>query len=251
MTTQTRRDFHAKMIGGLMTYGLLELLGGRRLFASSVQPIIGPWLKEMNDLGRDLKGQKLKDVDFQTKLEALFRRVELPDLLKAIDFDRLASSVKFPQQGAATIGLQLTNIEGTPSPLVFGRQIFACQKGRSIVPHGHDNMSTGFIVLKGSFQGRHYDRVEDHKEHYLIQPTLDRTFAPGEPSTISDNKDNVHWFTATTETAFIFNVHFTGYNVQSKKSPRRVYVDPQGEKTASGLIVAKKISSAECHKKYG
>ena len=38
---------------------------------------------------------------------------------------------------------------------------------------------------------------------------------------------------ATTETAFIFNVHFTGYNVQSKKSPRRVYVDPQGEKTRS------------------
>ena len=33
--------------------------------------------------------------------------------------------------------------------------------------------------------------------------------------------------------------------------PNRVYVDPEGEKTKDGLIVAKKISSHECHKKYG
>ena len=29
------------------------------------------------------------------------------------------------------------------------------------------------------------------------------------------------------------------------------YVDPDGEKVAGGLIVAKKISSRECHEKYG
>jgi hypothetical protein len=251
MSLETRRSFNAKMLGALMTYGLLETLGGRHLFAASMQPIIGKWLTEMNDLSRDLKGQKLKDVDFQAKLEALFRRVELTELLKAIDFDRLAAAVKYPELGAANLGLDLSKIEGAPAQLVFGRQIFACRKGRSIVPHGHDNMSTGFIILHGNFQGKHYDRMEDHKDHYLIKPTLDRLFKPGETSTVSDSKDNVHWFKADSETGFIFNIHVLGYNLQSKKSPRRVYVDPVGEKTSGGLIVARKISSAECHKKYG
>lgn len=249
--TQTRRAFNAKLFGALTMYGLLETLAGRQLFAAGVQPIIGKWLTEMNELGNDLKGHKLKDVEFQARLEALFRRVELPELLKALDFDRLAASVKYPDLGAASLGLDLTKIEGAPARLAFGRQIFACRKGRSIVPHGHDNMSTGFIVLKGNFQGRHYDRIADHKDHYLIKPTIDRLFVPGEPSTISDNKDNVHWFKADSETAFIFNIHVTGYNQQSKKQPGRVYVDPDGEKVSGGLIVAKKISSSACHKKYG
>jgi hypothetical protein len=120
-----------------------------------------------------------------------------------------------------------------------------------VVPHGHDNMCTGFIVLRGDFRGRHYERVEDNKDHYLIKPTIDRTFKPGECSTISDHKDNVHWFVAQSETGFIFNIHVSGYNPENKKNASRVYIDPEGEKTSSGLIVAKKISSAECHKKYG
>ena len=88
---------------------------------------------------------------------------------------------------------------GLPKNPVFGRQIFAMKKGRSVVPHGHDNMATGFLVLKGDFRGRHYDRLEDHADHYLIRPTIDRAFKPGEFSTISDHKDNIHWFTAESE----------------------------------------------------
>jgi hypothetical protein len=125
------------------------------------------------------------------------------------------------------------------------------QQGRSVVPHGHDNMCTGFIILRGNFVGKHYDRVEDNSDHYLIKPTIDRAFKPGECSTISDAKDNVHWFKAESETGFIFNVHVMGYNRENKKSPNRVYVDPDGAKVQGGLIVAKKISSAECHRKYG
>ena len=64
-------------------------------------------------------------------------------------------------------------------------------------------------------------RVEDNKDHYLIKPTIDRVFKPGECSTISDHKDNVHWFKASSETGFIFNVHFIGYNPENRtRQPR-------------------------------
>ena len=36
-----------------------------------------------------------------------------------------------------------------------------------------------------------------------------------------------------------------------KLSSGRLYLDPDGEKVKGGLIRAKKMTSAECHKKYG
>jgi hypothetical protein len=251
MERETRRSFNAKMLGSLMAFGLIETLFARDLFAGSIKPAVNKWLVDLNNLGRDLKDQKLKDVDFQKKLEELYAKVDLAELIKLVDLDRLAKGLKYPAKGARSLGIDLSKVEGLPQKLVFGRQIFALKKGRSVVPHGHDNMSTGFIIMRGNFQGKHYDRVEDHKDHYLIKPTIDRLFKPGECSTISDHKDNVHWFKADSETGFIFNVHVMGYNKETKKTPRRVYVDPDGKKVKGGLILAKKISSAECHKKYG
>jgi hypothetical protein len=251
MALETRRSFNRKMLGSLMTYGLIETVFHRDLFAEAVKPVVKKWLVELNALGQDLKDQKLKDLDFQTQLENLYKRVDLAELITFIDLDRATKDVKLPDKGAASLGVDLSKVEGLPEHLVFGKQIFALRKGRSIVPHGHDNMCTGFIVLRGDFNGKHYERVADEKDHYLIKPTIDRAFKPGECSTISDHKDNVHWFKAESDTGFIFNVHIMGYNLDNTNAPNRVYVDPEGEKTKDGLIVAKKISSHECHKKYG
>ena len=249
MILDTRRDFQRKLLGSLTAYALIETLYQRDLFADAVKPVVQQWMIDLNTLCKDVKEQKIKDVDFQAKLEELYKKADLPELCKLLDFDKVAKS-KLPDNGAASIGLDLSKVEGLGS-VVFGRQIFGLKKGRSIVPHGHDNMCTGFIILRGDFHGRHYDRVEDNKDHYLIKPTIDRMFKPGECSTISDHKDNVHWFKCTSEKGYVFNIHVMNYNPENKKNSNRVYVDPEGEKTSSGLLVAKKVSSAECHRKYG
>lgn len=251
MTTETRRSFTKKMLGSLLTYGLIETLHVGDLFADSVKPIIHQWLRDLQSLCADVKGRKLKDIEFQAKLEELYRRVDLPELVQFLELDRLAATVKYPERGDASLGFDLSKVEGLPKGLAFGRQIFALKKGRAIVPHGHNNMCTGFIILRGDFTGKHYDRVEDHDDHYLLKPTIDRLFKPGECSTISDHKDNVHWFTATSDTGFIFNIHVMGYNPENQKTIGRVYVDPDGEKVQGGLIKAKVISSKEAHRKYG
>ena len=46
-----------------------------------------------------LKEHKLKDVDFQAKLESLYKQVDLADLVRLVDLDRLAEKVKFPARG--------------------------------------------------------------------------------------------------------------------------------------------------------
>src|SRR5262245_34858072 len=252
MTTPTRRTFNHALLGSLAAYGLIETLFQQDAFAESVKPVINKWMGELHTLSKDLKAdRKLKDTEFQKKLEELYKRVDLAELLKLLDLDRVARTVKLPDNGASSTGIDLSKVEGLPARLYFGKQIFGMKKGRSVVPHGHRNMCTGFIILRGTFAGKHYDRVEDHPKHYLIKPTIDRAFRAGEFSTVSDHKDNVHWFKATSDQAFIFNVHVIGYDPKIEGSSGRLYLDPEGEKVKGGLILARKMTSGECHKKYG
>ena len=184
---------------------------GRDLFADDVKPDVGKWFRDLNALGADLKGQKLKDVEFQAKMEELYKKVDLPTLLQFVDLDKIAERTKLPDNGAFSAGFSLDKVEGLGKQ-TFGRQIFCLKKGRAVVPHGHENMCTGFIVLRGTFRGRHYDRLETKTDHYIIKPTIDQEFKDGGLSTISDHKDNIHWFTCQSDTGFIFNAHFIGYD---------------------------------------
>ena len=247
---ESRREFNARLLGSLMTFGLIETLWSRDLFADPVKPTIDKWIKELVEITADLKGRKLTDLEFQTKMEELYRRVDLKSLCTLVKLDELEAKTKLPDNGAASLGIDLGKVEGLPKDVGFGRQIFGCKKGRSVVPHGHANMCTGFIILKGTWHGRHFDKLETEKAHYVIKPTIDRQFEPGELSTISDHKDNIHWFQSESDASFIFNVHVTDYD-KALTSSGRLYLDPDGEKIAGGLIKAPKMTSGECHKKYG
>jgi len=248
---ETRREFGARLLRSLIGFGVVETLWARGLLAAGDGATVGKWFAELAEMTNDLRGSKLKDTEFQARMEDLYRRVDLAELIRAVKLDDLAKQTELPSNGAANLGFSLQQVEGVPSELRFGKQIFGLKKGRSIVPHGHSNMCTGFIVLKGTFHGRHYDRLESQPGHYLIRPTIDRTFKPGELSTISDHKDNVHWFEALSDTGFVFNVHVIGYDPTIQETSGRLYLDPAGEKLGGGLIRAKKMSSSECHAKFG
>jgi hypothetical protein len=249
---ESRRAFTRHALQSLTAVALLEGLAAHRLFGADVQPLIDAWLAELNAISRQVHDHKVKDVEFTRSLESLYRRVDLDSLLKTLDFDKIARGVNYPAVGAKSLPVDFKNVEGLSTGAVFGRQIFAMKQGRSVVPHGHDNMATGFLVLKGTLRGRHYDRLEDHKDHYIIRPTIDRSFKPGEFSTVSDHKDNVHWFTnLLKEPAFIFNIHVNDTNPENPKKPGRVYVDPVGEPIAGGLIKAPKITYGKANQMYG
>ena len=245
----SRRQFAHGTLGSLLTFSLLETLFQKDVFAQEIKPITTRWLADLHQLGLDLRGEKLKPLDWQSKTEELFRQVDLPELLQFIDFEKLVGKTVFPDHGEKSYRVKFPEVAGLPTQLVFGHQVFALQKDRSVAPHGHDNMATAFLILRGEFHGRHYDRLEDHEDHYMIRPTIDEKFGVGGVSTVSDHKDNVHWFRATSQTAFIFNIHVM--NVVAGKRSGRVYVDPNGEKLDNGLIRARKLGHGEAYKLYG
>ncbi len=248
MSQLSRREFQQNAIGSLLTWSLLETLFKRDAFGKQVKPITASWLAELDSWSQDLKGKKLEPLQWQQKVEQLYASVDLPDLLKFIDFENLVKNVQPKERGELSLKAKLPQVEGLPTALVFGHQVFALNKDRSVVPHGHDNMATAFLILKGDFHGRHYDRLEDDADHMIITPTIDRDFGPGGCSTVTDIKDNVHWFKAKSDDSYIFNIH-----VMSVKPGRtgRVYIDPNGERLSGGRIKAKKIDHAQANALYG
>jgi len=247
----TRREFTQETLGSLLAFSLLQTVFARDAFSREVQPLTAAWLAEVNEISESLRGKKLTQVEWQTQVEKLLDQVSVTELMKFIDFEKLTRGVKFKEQGELSLRPQFPEVEGLPTELVYGTQLFALQKDRSVVPHGHMNMATAFIVLQGEFHGRHFDRLEDAPESMVIRPTIDKTFGPGGHSSISDDKDNVHWFKTISETGHIFNIHVY-HVVRSKDVPTgRVYIDPEGQSLSQGRILAKKISYEQAYKKYG
>lgn len=247
----SRREFAQASLGSLLTYSLLETLFTRDLLAADMKRLAANWLKDLQELSQDVKGKKLTQVEWQKKVDELYETVDLADTLKFLDFEKLAGGVKFRDQGEVSLRAKFPQVEGLPTSWIFGHQVFALSKGRSVVPHGHNNMATAFLILHGTFAGKHYDRLEDDGDFMIIKPTLDAEFGPGGHSTVSDHKDNVHWFKATSETAFIFNIHVMNVDPESKNRTGRIYVDPNGEKLSGGRIKARKLASSEAYRLYG
>ncbi|NND98352.1 MAG: hypothetical protein HKN47_13605 [Pirellulaceae bacterium] len=245
-----RRDFGKQTLGSLLTFSLLETVLASDAMAHAVRPIAAKWLAELHQMGVDLKGRKLHQTQWQTQVEQLFGQVSVSEFLSYVDFEKLTKDIKFRDRGERSFRATFPQVEGLPTDLVFGHQMFALKKGRSVVPHGHHNMATAFLVVQGDFEGKHYDRLEETQDHMIVKPTIDRKFGVGDCSTVSDHKDNVHWFKATSETAYIFNIHVLNVDPAIKKSGR-VYIDPAGEKLAGGRIKAEKLKSAEAFKRYG
>ena len=251
MTNLSRRAFQQSSLASLLGYAFLETVFQGEAFSEEIKAVARQWLKDVNELGQDMKGQKITQVQWQAKEEALFNQVDVKEFLSFIDFEKLTANVKLPSSGEKSLRAKLPEVEGLPKSWVFGHQVFALGKGRSVVPHGHNNMATAFLILKGDFHGRLFDRLEDDKDHMIIRPTIDRHFSVGESSSISDLKDNVHWFQAETEGSYIFNIHVNNVNPENKNPPGRVYVDPNGEKLSDGRVRARKVGSEEVYKLYG
>ena len=246
----SRRGFGKQVLGSLLTYSMLETVMASGAIAETVKPIAAKWLADVNQMSVDLKGRKLKQTDWQSQVEQLFSQVDLAEFLSFVNFEQLIKTVKFRERGEKSFRATFPKVEGLPTDLVFGHQMFALRKGRSVVPHGHNNMATSFLILQGDFEGKHYDRLDETDDHMIIKPTINRQFGQGEYSTISDHKDNVHWFKAMSDTGFIFNIHVLNVDPQIKRSGR-VYVDPAGEKISGGRIKAEKMKSAEAFRRYG
>lgn len=241
-----RRD----LLGVSVAATLPRVLWGADALAEPVRSQVNKWVMRTHELCRDLKGGKLPATEWQRHVESLYAAIPLHELLATIEFDRLASSMKPPGEQAETARAPLPQVEGMPRN--FFTKLFAVREGRAIAPHGHQNMASMHVVLRGEFRLRHFDRVEDQPDHLILRPTIDRSARPGDLSSISDTKDNVHWLYATRGPAFTFDVIVDSLDPSRGFPVKMDFVAPdRAERMSGGLLRAPRLSVEEALRRYG
>lgn len=246
----SRRSFTQNMLGSLLTFSLVESLCKNDVLATTVKPIAHRWLIELQDMSRDLKQQKIKPLEWQNKIGELFARVEQKDLLRAINLDKLSKKVRWRDNHEYVDEITFPSLAGLPKDYIFTSLFFAMRKDRPVVPHGHSNMVTMHLILNGEIHLRQYDRLQDEGKQVIIKPTIDKVCQVGELSTISDDKNNVHWFQPTSDVAFAFNIGLYGID-PNKKLTRREYLDPaHGEKLQGDLLRVRRLEEDEAYRLY-
>lgn len=239
------------MLGGALTFYLVKTLSGGQMLGAKVQPIAAKWLREVEGLTSELRGRKILPVEWQEKMEDLFGHIDLTDLLRSIDYAKLARAPLFPEDHESALELEFPRVKGLPSELTYVPMFVALKKGRAIVPHGHHNMVSMHMMLDGEVRARHYQKRGGDDKHLVVEPTLDKTFVRGDLSTISDEHNNVHWFKALTDSVFMLNVAVFGID-GTKNFTGRDYLDPLGgQKLGDGTIRARRLTDKEAFRLYG
>jgi hypothetical protein len=107
------------------------------------------------------------------------------------------------------------------------------------------------MMIKGRAHSWQFERVSDEEQYMTIKPTADKMLELGAVSTMSEQKDNIHWFKALSEPVFMFNIGVFRIE-ESKEFSGRDCVDPLGgERLKDGLIRARRIEIKEAYKLYG
>jgi hypothetical protein len=251
MQKVARRAFTTDLLGSLFTFSLVSSLAENSLLAGPVKPVAEKWVVELQHLSKSLLDGKTQPLEWQRGIESLLRGVELEDLLRAIDYQRLAKTTALPDDHESAEEISLARGRDLPGELSFTPYFYALKKGRAIVPHGHHNLATMHMILHGEARARHYDRVRDEAQHMIVRLTDDKVCGPGAVTTISDQKDNIHWFVALTEPVYMFNIGVHGIKKKQRSSGRDYLDAGRGEQLGGGLIRARKLDGAEAYRLYG
>lgn len=252
MDKLSRRSFNTGLLSSLFTFSLVETLSRSELLAKPIHVIAKSWLAEVEEASLALRKGQIKPGEWQTKIAEIFARLEQKDLLHAIDFDRLRKNLKLVGPQEAIIEVEPKAQHGLPDELSFDAMIYGMKKGAVIPPHCHRNMASMHMPISGALHGWHFDRVADEADHLIIKPTMDRALLLGEVTTVSDEKDNVHWFQPTGEVAYTFNIAVFRIDKLQKVGGRQFYVDAaHGDKVDGDKLRVKKLSSEDAYKIYG
>ena len=214
MSFITRRTFNQSISKGVISYLLLETLFRTESIGRNILPIARHWAIRLQEMCKDLKTESISQKVWQSQIEDLLNNIELNDVLQFIDFEKLVRGMELPDLGVKAQPIRFPRLEGLDDNVVFVKKVFGIKKDRTIIPHGHSNMASAHLVLKGEFDLKHFDKIHQEKDHLIVEPTIDRVASVGSVSSISDDKDNIHWFIAKKDQNYTFDIIMLDLNAR-------------------------------------
>ncbi|MDX1945696.1 MAG: hypothetical protein SFU86_09810 [Pirellulaceae bacterium] len=214
------------------------------------------WKRQLSAIGLQLGRGRISQDQWQRQIGELYDRANLANLLQQLDFP--AISAKFARDTTtgrpdrfATVGIGTNWQAPVRNSREPGRvpisKISHIQRGRSIPPHGHRSVVSAFLVISGEFQVRHYDKLAETPEHLLIRQASDERQRSGDWSSVTDERNNVHWLTALTDDCYLFTTKITRVT-RGLPFAGRIHVDmtralDQGNQTVAAPKISRELAS--------
>lgn len=242
------------MIGTIAFAQVLRLAIGTKAVAAPIAPLTDKWVQSLGELARDLNSRSLTVTQWQESIEALHKTVPIADVLNLIDFDRLRPKL---ERSGRLESHQYVSLPGIgPAAGLFWANLFIVPEGGAIPPHGHNELVTSHLIVRGSLHARTFDRVADEPGRMLLRPTRDEHCVVGSTITMSDERDNVHWFVAEGGPAFTLDVgaiapKLRDHFLNGTERDGRIYLDPTVGRRADGLIEAVVIDHSTSLARFG
>lgn len=242
----------------LLAFTLARSLHERRWADARGMEELDTWFDRYLELNRSLGAGAIEPRTWQDGLDRLFVELRLNDLLQRIDFDTVSRHMRLVGRVGRGELFHPVLLDGKvaephkPEPArVAISKVVHVRKGCSIPPHGHSNMVSAFLHLSGEFQVRQYDRLSDDGDSLVIRPSTDGVRGPGKWTSMSDDRNNVHWLTARSEDCFIFSTKVVRLD-ETKPFCARINLDVEkAVDVGGGALRARKISGKVAEITYG
>lgn len=248
-----RRTFLLRCARLAAWYGVLELGDRTSAWAGGAEPVIRRWTKELEEICAAVRTGTLQPAAWQTAIERLHAQVPLEEIVRFVDLEAAVARIKHPERRLGAVEDVKWPGSGQPG---FGHKLFVYRKGACTPPHAHNHLVSAHLVLRGQMRVRTFDRIQDLEQSILIQPTDDRTAGPGHTVSMSDDRNNVHWFEGVSDVSVSFDVPVA--NIAPEKAYRhpaeaynQIYLDPRVPARADRRIEAPIIKFKESVRRFG
>jgi hypothetical protein len=209
------------------------------------------WIEAQDEIARALSLGQITPLAWMAEVERLAGAVDVAELMATVNRSRLRAAPAGSSNDPVKRNVTFLDANGEPRRLNYGAALFAFEPHNVITPHGHRNMVSAHLVVQGAFRVRNFDRLRDEGQAMVIRPTRDYVAELGQVSTMSSQRDNIHWFVPHGGgPAMTFDVILSGLDAALPNYEIRA-IDPLGgRRLDDGAIVAPIMSFAASSQRY-
>jgi hypothetical protein len=209
-------------IGTIAMAQLLRLAVGTKAVAAPIASATNKWAQGLVELAHDLNSRSLTVTQWQDAIEALHKTVPIEDVLKLVDFDLLRPTLERTGRLENHQHVLLPGIK--PTNRLLWTNLFVIPERGAIPPHGHNELVTAHLIVRGRLHARTFARVADEPGRMLLRSTR------GDVGAIASKLRD----------------HLIG-----TAGDGRIYLDPAAGRRADGLIEAAVINYSTSLARFG
>lgn len=253
-----RRECMKRLATSLALFQFYKLAIVRDAIAGTLKPDFENWIRAIEIDALQVRSGKMKLNIWQGKMDRLHNRVPLEDVLRFTDLEKV---LKIPRAGMKEKIASVHDVpwpklgQDSPAEIPFGHKLYIYRKGDVTPPHAHNHLVSAHLIIKGKIRVRTYNRIEDTNKGIVIKPTQDEILGVGSVVTMSDMRDNVHWFVSEQDQSVSFDIAVPDIEPEKKYKHKaqafnQIFLDPTVAPRVDGKIEAPIIPFAEALRRF-